>query len=135
MALTDFLRLTFGALRSHRLRTILAALAIAVGIASVILLTSIGQGLREFVLAEFSQFGTNLIIVQPGKATTAGASIGVFGTVRPLTLDDAIAVRRAPHIRVTNPTTDGNAEISYGGRRRRVTVYGMTADWPEIGHM
>src|SRR5687768_17626801 len=132
---TDFIRLTFGAIRAHRLRTMLAALGIAVGIASVILLTSIGQGLHEFVLSEFSQFGTNMLVVMPGKVSTAGASIGIFGTVRPLTIDDAIAVRRAPHIRLTNPTTDGNAEIAYGGRRRRVTVYGMTAEWPEIGHM
>ncbi|HYI13436.1 MAG TPA: ABC transporter permease [Thermoanaerobaculia bacterium] len=135
MLAADFIRLTFGALRAHRLRTVLAALGIAVGIASVILLTSIGQGLHEFVLSEFSQFGTNMMVVMPGKVSTAGASIGIFGTVRPLTIDDAIAVRRAPHVRLTNPTTDGNAEIAYGGRRRRVTVYGMTAEWPEIGHM
>ena len=135
MTFTDFVRLTFGALRSHRMRTLLAALAIAVGIASVILLTSIGQGLREFVMAEFSEFGTNLIIVQPGKVSTAGASIGVFGTVRPLTIDDAIAVRRVRHVLKTNAATDGNAEVSANGRHRRVTVYGMTADWPEVGHM
>jgi putative ABC transport system permease protein len=132
MTATDFTRLTFGALRSHRLRTVLAALGIAVGIASVILLTSIGQGLREFVLSEFSMFGTNLIIVTPGKVTTAGMSIGVFGTVRPLTIDDAIAVRRVRHVIATNPATDGNAEVSANGRHRRVNVYGMTADWARI---
>ena len=135
MLTADFTRFTFTSLRSHRLRTVLAALAIAVGIAAVILLTSIGQGLREFVLAEFSQFGTNLIIVTPGVVTTAGASIGVFGTVRPLTIDDAIAARRAPHVLITNPTTDGNAEISANGKRRRITVYGMTPAWPQVGHM
>src|SRR5687767_1164863 len=135
MLFIDFIRLTFGSLRSHRLRTILATLAIAVGIAAVILLTSIGQGLREFVVSEFSMFGTNLIIVSPGKVTTAGASIGVFGSVRPLTIDDAIAVRRAPHVLLTNPATEGNAEISANGKRRRVTVFGVTADHPEIAHM
>lgn len=135
MALIDFIRLTAGALVAHRLRTMLAALAVAVGIASVILLTSIGQGLREFVMAEFSEFGTNLILVQPGKVSTAGASIGVFGTVRPLTIGDAIALRRAPHVQLTNPVTDGNAEISANGRHRRVTVWGMGPDWLEVGHM
>lgn len=134
MPLIDFIRLTFGALRSHRLRTVLAALGIGVGIASVILLTSIGQGLREFVLSEFSMFGTNLIIVTPGKVATAGMSIGVFGTVRPLTIDDAIAVRRVRHVLATNPTTDGNAEISANGRHRRVNVYGMTSEWTRITH-
>src|SRR5687767_3665030 len=124
----DFFRLTASSLRWHPLRTALAALAIAVGIAAVILLTSIGQGIREFVLAEFSQFGTNLIIVTPGRVVTSGASVGVFGTVRPLTIDDAVAVRRNPHVLRTNPTTDGNAEVSFGGRHRRLTVYGMTSE-------
>ncbi len=135
MAPNDFIRLTFGALTAHRMRTILAALGIAVGIASVILLTSIGQGLHDFVLAEFSSFGTNMIIVTPGKVATGGISIGVFGTVRPLTIDDAIAVRRVKNIVTTNPTTDGNAEISANARRRRVNVYGMTSEWLVITHM
>lgn len=134
MRTRDFIRLTTGSLRSHRLRTFLAVLGIAVGIAAVILLTSIGQGLREFVLSQFTQFGSNLIIVFPGKVQTAGTSIGIFGTVRPLTIDDAVAVRRAPHVLVTNPTTDGNAEIRYQGRHRRVIVYGFSPDWQKIWH-
>jgi len=135
MQTRDVIRLTFGALRSHGLRTLLAALAIAVGIAMVILLTSIGQGVREYVLAEFSQFGTNLLIVSPGRVTTAGMSIGVFGTVRPLTIEDAEAIRRVPYVLATNATTDGNAEVTVAGKRRRISVFGMTADWPRVAHM
>jgi putative ABC transport system permease protein len=131
----DFVRLTSGSLRSHRLRTFLAQLGIAVGIASVILLTSIGEGLRKFVLSEFSQFGTNLIIVTPGRVQTAGMSIGIFGTVKPLTIDDAVAVRRVPYVQVTNPTIDGNAEVAAMGKRRRITVYGESPDFPQVGHM
>lgn len=134
MRALDLVRLTFGALRSHRLRTVLASLGIAVGIAAVILLTSIGQGVREFVLAQFSEFGTNLIMVTPGRVQTAGASIGIFGTVRPLTIADAVAVRRVPHVLATNPATDGNAEVRFAGRRRRVTIYGFGPDWPKIGY-
>ena len=130
----DYIRLTTSTLRSHKLRTGLAVLGIAVGVAAVILLTSIGQGVREFVFSEFTKFGSNLIIVLPGKVQTAGMTIGMFGTVRPLTIDDAVAVRRAPHVLVTNPTTDGNAEVRYKGRRRRVIIYGFTADWAKIWH-
>lgn len=133
MLTSDFVRLTLGSLRAHRLRTFLAVLGIAVGIAAVILLTSIGQGVREFVLAQFSQFGTNLIIVLPGKVQTGGASVGIFGTVRPLTIEDAVAARRAPHVLVTNPTTDGNAEVRVAGKRRRVTIYGFSPDWMRLG--
>jgi putative ABC transport system permease protein len=134
MRSADYIRLTTGTLRAHRLRTSLAILGIAVGVAAVILLTSIGQGLREFVMFQFTKFGSNLIVVLPGRVQTAGATIGVFGTVRPLTIDDAIAARRAPHVLVTNPTTDGSAEVSYGGRRRRVIVYGFSPDWVKIWH-
>lgn len=133
MRTADFIRMTTGSLRSHRLRTFLAVLGISVGIAAVILLTSIGQGVRDFVLSQFTQFGANLIIVTPGRVQTGGISVGMFGTVRPLTIDDSVAARRAPHVWSTNPATDGNAEVRYAGRRRRVTVFGFGPDWPKIG--
>ncbi|MGH9492335.1 MAG: ABC transporter permease, partial [Terriglobales bacterium] len=138
MLLRDFLRFTTGSLRSHPLRTFLAALAIAVGITAVILLTSIGQGIHEYVLAEFTRFGTNLIIVGPGRVTTTGipgASIGIFGTVRPLTIEDAQALRAAPYVQVTNPTVQGNVEIAAGGKRRRVNLFGVGPDMPRALHM
>lgn len=132
MRLRDFVRLTGGSLRSHRLRSVLAALGIAVGIAAVILLTSIGEGVHRFVIAQFTQFGSNLIIVQPGRVTTAGGSmaIGAFASVRPLTVADAEALRAAPYVQVTNPVIEGNAEIAAAGRRRRVTVYGVGPEMP-----
>jgi putative ABC transport system permease protein len=133
----DFLRFTGRSLRSHLLRTSLAALAIAVGVTAVILLTSIGQGLHEYVLAEFSRFGTNLIVVGPGRVTTKGipgASIGVFGTVRPLTIEDAQALRAAPYVQITNPTVQGNVEIAANGKRRRVNLFGVGPDFPRALH-
>ena len=125
MRYADFLRFILASLTAHRLRTFLTALGIAVGIAAVILLTSIGEGLHRFVIAEFTQFGANLIGVTPGRTQTHGASIGSINTVRPLTVEDAIALRRAPHVRVTNPLVQGNAEVDYAGKSRRVTLYGV----------
>lgn len=135
MLLRDLVRLTLGSLRAHRLRTFLAALGIAVGIAAVILLTSIGEGIHRFVLSEFTQFGTNLIAINPGKATTHGAAVGIFGTVRPLSIEDAEALRRLPYVHVTNPSVQGNAEVGHGGRTRRTTIYGVGPDFPEALQM
>src|SRR5512140_789103 len=135
MLTTDFIRLTSSSMRSQRMRALLAASGIGVGIAAVILLTSIGQGIRDYVLAQFSQFGTNLMLVTPGRVTTAGASIGVFGSVRPITIDDAIALKQVRGVQLTNPGIDGNAEVSAAGRHRRMTIYGMGPDWAEVGHM
>jgi putative ABC transport system permease protein len=120
----DLVKFTGHSVLAHRMRALLTALGIAVGVAAVVLLTSIGEGVRRFVLAEFTQFGTNIISVTPGTAQTMGGSIGVFGTVRPLTIDDAEALRRVPYATASVPVVQGNAEVEGNGRKRRVTVYG-----------
>ena len=129
MLFPDYLRFTTASLRAHRLRTGLTALGIAVGIAAVILLTSIGEGLHRFVIAEFTQFGTNIITVAPGRTQTHGASLGAVNTVRPLSIDDAVALRRAPYVQVSDPLVQGNADVKYTGRSRRVTLYGVGPDF------
>jgi putative ABC transport system permease protein len=121
----DLVKFTGGSVFAHRMRAVLTALGIAVGVAAVVLLTSIGEGVRRFVVAEFTQFGTNIINVTPGTTQTMGGSIGVFGTVRPLSIDDAEALRRAPYATASVPVVQGNAEVEGNGRKRRVTVYGV----------
>jgi len=130
MQAVDLFRLTWGALRSQYLRASLTILGIAIGIAAVVLLTSIGQGVQRFILEEFTQFGTTIIGINPGRATTHGASIGVFGTDKPLTLQDAAALARLPEADAVVPMTQGNAEVESGKRRRRTTVYGVGAEFP-----
>jgi putative ABC transport system permease protein len=131
----DFLNLTGTSLVAHRLRSFLTALGIAIGIAAVVLLTSIGEGVHQFVLAEFTQFGTNLIGINPGKATTAGTSMGIFGTERPLTIEDAGALARLPYVRAVVPMVQGNAEVEAANRRRRTTIYGAGPQMTEAFRM
>jgi len=131
----DFFTLTLSSITAHRLRSVLTALGIAVGIAAVILLTSIGEGIHRFVLQEFTQFGTTLVAINPGKAKTAGTSMGIFGTERPLSIEDAQALRRLPFVRAVVPFVQGNAEIEAGSRRRRTSVYGAGPQMPEAFSM
>ena len=131
----DFVGFTYTSLRAHRLRTLLTALGIAVGIAAVILLTSIGEGLHRFIIDEFTQFGTNIIAVNPGRVQTHGAPLGAVNTVRPLTIDDALALRRAPYVQAAVPVIQGNAEITHGGKSRRVMLYGVGADFASAFRM
>jgi putative ABC transport system permease protein len=130
MLIGDFLRLTASSLIAHRLRSGLTALGIAVGVAAVVLLTSIGEGVHQFVLAEFTQFGTTLVGINPGKATTSGGSMGMFGTERPLTIEDSEALARLPFARAVVPVVQGNAEVEAKNRRRRTTIYGVGPDMP-----
>src|SRR3989442_14666337 len=94
MRAIDLMRLSWGAVAGHRLRSALTMLGIAIGIASVILLTSIGEGIRVYVLSEFTQFGTNLIAVNPGKSnTTGGNPTAIAGAIRK-PADEGGAARR-----------------------------------------
>ncbi|MBI3479905.1 MAG: ABC transporter permease [Nitrosomonadales bacterium] len=124
MLLPDLVKLTSSSFLSYRMRSFLTGLGIAIGITAVILLTSIGEGLHQFVLAEFSQFGTNIITVQPGKTQTQGGNVGILGSVRALSLDDADALRRLPYIEHVNVSVAGNAEVKANGRMRRTMVLG-----------
>lgn len=132
MRAADYFRLTVTSLLAQRLRSALTALGIAVGIAAVVLLTAIGEGVNRFVVSEFSQFGTNIVAVNPGRTSTFGASVGVFGSVRPLSLADADALARLPDVIAAMGLVQGNAEIEAAGRSRRATVLGVGPDLPAI---
>ena len=126
MKAADGIRLALSAITAHRLRSFLTLLGIAVGVAAVILLTSIGEGIHRFVLAEFTQFGTNVIGITPGKVKTAGpAPTGIPTSVRPLTLGDARALEHLPGVEAMTPVVWGNSEVGGNGRLRRTTVYGV----------
>ncbi|MBS0423862.1 MAG: ABC transporter permease [Proteobacteria bacterium] len=131
----DTFQFAFRSLTAHRLRTFLSASGIAVGIAAVVLLTAIGDGIQRFVLAEFTQFGTNIVTITPGKINTHGGSLGAIGSARLLTIEDAIALKQSRYVRYTNASVIGNAEIRAQGRSRRVTAYGQGPDFARAFNM
>jgi putative ABC transport system permease protein len=128
MRLTDAIGFAARALTAHRLRTALTMLGIAVGVGAVVLLTSIGEGTQRFVLGEFTQFGTHLIELTPGRTATHGIPGAFLGTVRPLSLDDAESLRRLPQVEAVSAVVQGNAAVSFAGKSRRVTVFGVGSD-------
>ena len=135
MLINDSAKLAIATLSSQKMRSFLTALGIAVGIASVVLLTSIGEGIHKFVLSEFTQFGTNLIAVSPGKTTTAGMSGAIISNIRPLSIDDALALAQTPKILGVVPFVQGNAPVEFGKRSRRTYVFGVGSQVPTVWQM
>jgi putative ABC transport system permease protein len=132
MEMSGYVELGMGTLRGHRLRTALSTLGIAIGIASVILLTSIGEGTRRYMIDEFTQFGTNILEVVPGKTETFGVP-GVFGgTTHKLSLDDAAAIARLPDVTAMVPMVVGQGRVEARGLGRSVFIYGVTSELPEV---
>ena len=129
----DLLRLALRALSMHRLRTLLTALGTGIGVAAVILLTSIGEGMYEFMETEATRFGTHFLVITPGKTMTLGGPPGMnTNTVRPLTLDDALAIGRLSSVKAVAPAVMGFAEAEREGVKRDITVLGTGPSLPEI---
>lgn len=136
MSPVDLARFAAGALRGHRLRTALSVLGVGIGVASVILLTSLGEGARLYVTGEFATLGSNLLIVIPGKTETAGLAPLVSTAPHDLTLQDAEAlVQRVPQVRRVAPIAVGTASATAGSRSREVTVVGATHEILDIRHL
>jgi putative ABC transport system permease protein len=128
----ESLKLALGAIAAHRLRSTLTMLGILIGVAAVILLTSIGEGTRLYVLSEFTQFGTNIMAINPGKTNTSGAPGALAGTTRKLLPGDAEALRRVHGVQRVVPVVLGMARVEAAARGRSVFVYGVSSDLPEV---
>lgn len=111
-------------------------LGMAIGVAAVILLTALGDSARRYVIGEFTELGTNLVIVLPGRSETTGGPPPLLGeTPRDLTIDDALALLRSRNIKQVAPIMVGSAPVSWGGLEREVSVIGTTYSMKEIRHL
>jgi putative ABC transport system permease protein len=129
----DLVRFSIRALSGYPLRTLLMLLAMAIGVASVILLTALGEGARQYVNNQFMSLGTHLLIVLPGRSETTGGPPPLLGmTPRDLTVEDAIALSRSIYVGKVAPLTVGSAPVSWRERNREVLVMGSTPAMLEV---
>ncbi len=131
----DVFGFALGSLTGHPLRTALTLGATAIGVASVVLLTSLGEAARRYVTGEFASLGTHLLIVVPGRSETSGVpNVFVGQTPRDLTVADALALTKSPGVRRVAPLALGSAPVAWGGREREVPVLGSTAELLALRH-
>tara|TARA_B100002003_G_scaffold251936_1_gene299109 strand:+ start:18597 stop:19796 length:1200 start_codon:yes stop_codon:yes gene_type:complete len=128
----DVISFTQRAVLFNRLRSCLTSLGIAIGVAAVVILTSMGEGLNHYMAVEFSQFGTNNIRVAPGKPETMGLGPGIMNTLRPLTIEDAEALGRLPYVVATTPNRIGRSEVEANSRIRVSNVIGTGPDMADV---
>lgn len=136
MTVRDIIGYAAGSVLGYRARTLLTLLAMGIGVASVVMLTALGEGARRFVTGEFQSLGTNLLIVLPGRSETTGGPPPLLGeTPRDLTLDDALAIERSRAVRRIAPIAVGSAGVSYREREREVMIIGSTAAFLDVRHL
>lgn len=130
----DLILFARDAATGNPLRSGLLVLAMAIGVAAVVILTALGDGARRYVMNEFSSIGSNLVIVLPGRSETGGFNPGnaITNTPRDLTIDDAQSLLRASAVLNAAPLVVGTSEISVSGKLREVMVAGTTSQFIEV---
>src|SRR3990170_8189304 len=131
MRFRDLIRLSLDSALRARMRSIMLLLAMSIGVAAVIALTSLGEGARRYVSGEFQALGTRLVVVIPGRSETGGVAPGLLAgeTPRDLTLGDAEAVMRIAEVERVAPLVIGSAPVSVGALERESPVLGSNSDF------
>jgi len=132
----DSWRFSAQVLLRHKARTVLLSFAVAIGVSSVLLLTSVGEGARHYVSSEFASLGSDILIILPGKKETSGGSIPFYSTTpRDLTIQDAQAITHLSSVKSVAPIIAGTALVSYQNKSREVITIGSTQDFLNVRNL
>ena len=132
------IKLAFKNLRSNLGRTILTLVGVVIGVIAVILVSSLGQGVKEYILGQIGSFGTNLIqtevkVPATGKASTQNAIGQATGIqITTMTIADAKEIGKLPNVAAYAPGTMTQELASYQNTNKRVFLFGVGAQYNQI---
>jgi len=127
MRFADQISFSFQLFSRQRFRTLMALMAVSIGVMSVLILTGLSQGAKQFVLQEFSLMGKETLIMLPGRKETQGGLPPLTGeSTRDLTLEDAKAIARMAEVDYAVPLIAGLTEAYAGGLNRELIVLGSS---------
>lgn len=132
--LEETLNLAVRSIFRNKARSALTMLGIVIGVAAVILLVSLGQGLSNYITGQFEQLGTNLFYILPGDIAEGG-----FGQGPPnfagskLTLKHVAEISKlGGAVKIAAADTDTPAAVKFKGKSKFVTVAGITSNWSQV---
>ncbi|WP_343637742.1 MacB family efflux pump subunit [Roseateles sp.] len=118
-------RMALKAMLAHRLRALLTMLGIIIGIAAVVAVVGLGQGMREKVLADINSMGTNTIEVMAGE----GFGDRRAATIRTLSAADADALAHLNYVDSVTPSVIVNSGLRYRNVDVSASVTGVGAQF------
>ena len=138
MLFRDAFKTSTRSLTHGKMRSILTMLGIVIGIASVIILMSIGQSAQDLILGQVQSIGSNLIIVMPGapsngKFSSPASAQGIV--ITSLQQRDVDALEREPSVDLAVPEVRGQADVVYGNNNVTISYTGSTADFFTVSNL
>ena len=132
MDILNLIRISVKALLRNKTRTALSMLGIVIGIAAVIAVVNLGEGLKQSTANQLSDMGTNLIMVMRANQRRGGVSMG-SGNVQSLKVRDCeLIAKNAKNVTLVSPVVNSGGQLVNGSKNWSGTVYGGSPDYLEI---
>ncbi len=132
MRLLSTLRIAFRALRRNKMRSLLTALGIIIGVGAVIAMSGIGNGARSQVEAQIASLGQNVILIFSGSFTSGGARSG-WGGAGTLRIEDAEAIEREiPGVVAVSPEVRSSAQVAAGNQNWATQILGESESYFDL---
>ncbi len=132
MKINSTLKIAFRALRRNKLRSVLTALGIIIGVGAVIAMVSIGNGAKAQVEAQIASLGENVILIFSGSVTASGVHTG-WGSAGTLKIEDADAIRReVPGVIAVSDEIVSTGQVSAGNQNWFTRIYGESPEYFDI---
>ena len=132
MRLGSTFNIAFRALRRNKMRSVLTALGIIIGVAAVIAMVGIGNGAKAQVEAQIASLGQNVIIISSGSTTSSGIRTG-WGGAGTLKVEDADAIRREmPEITAVSEEVSTITQVAAGNQNWSTRILGESADYFDL---
>ena len=137
MKLSDTLEETFLALLSNKARTGLTILGIIIGISSVIVMVSVGQGATLSIQTSIESTGSNLLMITPGATRNLGYSVrSAGGTAKTLTIEDANAIaNEISSVKYMTPEVTGRYQVVYKGNNTNTSIMGTSDTYTQVRNL
>ncbi|RMD59619.1 FtsX-like permease family protein [Candidatus Parcubacteria bacterium] len=141
MVFNEIIKVSFKSMAANKMRTALTVLGMVVGIASIIVVFSAGEGIRSIVVGQIESFGTNIIETEikapTGKKgykseSKSGAAIALGMQITTLTLDDMEEVKKLENIQDGYAAIMSQELVTFRHLRQKAFLFGTTASYEQI---
>ena len=132
MRIAPTFNVAYRALRRNKMRSVLTALGIIIGVGAVIAMVGIGNGAKAQVEAQIASLGENVILIFSGSTTSSGIRTG-WGGAGTLKIEDAEAIRReVPGVIGVSEEVVSTTQVAAGNQNWFTRIFGESADYFDI---
>lgn len=125
--------MAWASLVANKLRSLLTMLGIIIGVAAVIALVSIGNGVKQDIEDSISSLGSNLLVVMPGAPRTPGVRPSA-GSMKTLKVSDYAAIAKLDGVKAASPMTNGSYVVIYQNKNWTTSVSGVNANFLDVNN-